>query len=634
MWRHGALGERMAAVLMALGCVCGLGGVYTALSGGPGQEFVLPSPVAGAAFTVAVDALSALFLVPLLVVALLGSVYGLQYWKQAEHPENGRKLRLCYGLATGSMALLVVARSGVLFLFAWEAMALSAFFLVATEDTDGETLSAGWLYLAASHFATLCLFGLFALLHYATGTSDLAPLKEVAPGLALAIFLLALVGFGTKAGMMPLHVWLPGAHAMAPSHVSALMSGVLIKMGVYGLVRVCSLLPQPPAWWGSLILGLGVTSGVLGVAFAVGQHDVKRLLAYHSIENIGIIFMGLGLAMLGRSLGRADWAVLGLGGALLHVWNHGLFKALLFLSAGSVIHATHTREIDHLGGLAKAMPRTALAFLVGAVAICGLPPLNGFVSELFVYLGLFRTLGIGGGPSWAGAAFAAPALALIGALAAACFVKAFGAVFLGEPRSAHARQAHESGPAMLAPLAVLAACCFFIGLAPGLVAPALDQGVKAWGGPGPEPPALTDLAPLGWVSGMGLALVAALAAGALVLRGCVRRGLVGSAVTWDCGYAAPAPTMQYTSSSFAQMLVGLFGWALRPRGHRPRIEGLFPQRADFHSEVPDAALEGAVLPASRLVARFSWWLRFLQRGSIQTYLLYIFAILIILLLWR
>src|SRR5437879_558109 len=202
---------------------------------------------------------------------------------------------------------------------------------------------------------------------------------------------------------MPLHVWLPSAHAAAPSHVSAIMSGVLIKMGIYGLVRVTSLLPAPPLEWGGIVLAFGVVSGVLGVAFAIGQHDLKRLLAYHSIENIGIIVMGLGLALMGRSLGRDDWIILGLSACLLHVWNHALFKALLFLSAGSVIHTAHTRELDRLGGLAKTMPWTALSFLVGAVAICGLPPLNGFVSEFLLSLGLFGTLGTGAGQSVAGA---------------------------------------------------------------------------------------------------------------------------------------------------------------------------------------------------------------------------------------
>ncbi len=233
------------------------------------------------------------------------------------------------------------------------------------------------------------------------------------------------------------------------------MSGVIIKMGIYGLVRVTSLLPHPPLEWGGVVLGLGVVSGVLGVAFAIGQHDLKRLLAYHSIENIGIIVMGLGLALIGRSLGRADLGRPRPGRRLLHVWNHALFKALLFFSAGSVIHAAHTREIDHLGGLAKAMPWTALCFLVGAVAICGLPPLNGFVSEFLIYLGLFGTARHQHGPTFAGAAFAAPALALIGALAVACFVKVYGAVFLGTARSEHAEHAHESPLSMLGPMGVL-----------------------------------------------------------------------------------------------------------------------------------------------------------------------------------
>ena len=244
---------------------------------------------------------------------------------------------------------------------------------------------------------------------------------------------------------MPLHVWLPSAHAVAPSHVSAIMSGVIIKMGIYGLLRVTSLLGNPPLAWGVVVLALGVVSGVLGVAFAIGQHDLKRLLAYHSIENIGIIVMGIGLAMIGRSLGREDWVILGMGGSLLHVWNHALFKALLFLSAGSVIHSAHTREIDHLGGLAKTMPWTSVCFLVGSVAICGLPPLNGFVSEFLIYLGLFGTLVPRDGPAYAGAAFAAPALALIGALAVACFVKVYGAVFLGD-RPVEARPARARVP--------------------------------------------------------------------------------------------------------------------------------------------------------------------------------------------
>jgi hydrogenase-4 component B len=434
---------------------------------------------------------------------------------------------------------------------------------------------------------------------------------------------------------------------------------------------VTSLLPNPPLEWGCVVLGLGVVSGVLGVAFAVAQHDLKRLLAYHSIENIGIIVMGLGLALIGRSLGRDDWVILGLAGGLLHVWNHALFKALLFLSAGSVIHATHTREIDHLGGLAKTMPWTALAFLVGAVAICGLPPLNGFVSEFLIYLGLFGTLGYREGPSVTrtavtAVAFAAPALALVGTLAVACFVKVYGAIFLGTARTKHAKHAGESPPSMLGPMGVLVGCCFLIGLFPLLIAPIFARAISDWAPNIPDAgPRLVTLARLDWITAMGLLLIAALLLGGAALWLRLRRSVVASGATWGCGYAAPTPRMQYSSSSFAQLLVGLFAWALRPRRHMPKIAPsrsqteigneaasgpesapsrsqtpfgnevpLFPQQTRFHSETPDAMLDQAVLPAFRFGAWLFSWFRVFQQGSIQTYLLYIFVALIALLLWR
>jgi hydrogenase-4 component B len=371
------------------------------------------------------------------------------------------------------------------------------------------------------------------------------------------------------------------------------------------------------------------------VAFAIAQHDLKRLLAYHSIENIGIIVMGLGLALLGRSLDRADWVVLGLSGSLLHVWNHAAFKALLFLSAGSVIHAVHTREIDHLGGLAKRMPWTAACFLVGAVAICGLPPLNGFVSEFLIYVGLFRTLGDGEEASFAGAAFAVPALALIGALAVACFVKVYGAMFLGTARSDHVWHAYESPRSMIGPMGVLVAGCFLIGLAPFLISPVLEQAVWAWAPDLKDTgPRLGTLVPLAWLSVMGLLLLAALLLASLWLRWRLRDSVVEQGATWGCGYVAPTARMQYTSSSFAQMLVGLFGWALFPRTHRPSVLPLFPTKTEFHSQVPDTVLDEAVLPAFRVLARLFSWFRVFQQGSIQTYLLYIFIALIALLLWR
>jgi len=630
-------GQWVTTFLAVLGAGLGLGGVVWFWATGESQPVVLPWSIPGAEFSVAMDGLSAIFLVPVFLISLLGNIYGLGYWKQTEHPKNGRKLRLFYGTLTAGMALLVIARNSIPFLFGWEIMGLSTFFLIGTEDHKKEVREAAWIYLVVTHVATLSLFALFALLRVANGSFALAPLREnsLSPGMATAVLILALVGFGSKGGIMPLHVWLPSAHAVAPSHVSAIMSGVNIKMGIYGLVRITSFLPHPPREWGILLLGLGVASGVLGVLFAIGQHDLKRLLAYHSIENIGIIVMGLGLALIGRSSNRADWVVLGLGGALLHVWNHALFKALLFLSAGSVIHAVHTREIDHLGGLGKAMPRTSFCFLIGAVAICGLPPLNGFVSEFLIYLGLFRTLVDGEGTSFTGASFAAPALALIGALAVACFVKVYGAAFLGTARSEHARHAHESPSIMLGPMGVLVACCFLIGLAPLLIAPFLQQGIWAWAPDLKDSgPRLTMLAPLEWIAVMGLLLNITVLLGGVVLWMRLRRSVVDEGATWGCGYVAPTPRMQYTSSSFAQMLVGIFGWVLRPRTRQPKELPLFPGETDFHSEVPDRVLDDVLLPTFRFGAWLFSWFRVFQQGNIQIYLLYIFLALIALLFWR
>ncbi len=635
--RTTATGQWVSTGLVVVGGLLGLGGVAVYWATGDGPGVALPVSVPAATCRARVDGLSALFLVPVFLVSLLGSVYGLEYWRQVDHPTNGRKLALFYGLLPAGMAVLLVAADGFLFLVGWEVMALAAFFLVTTEDHEKEPRAAGWVYLVAAHVSALCLFGLFALLFAATGSLDLAPISpdRTTPGTSTAMFVLVLVAFGLKAGVMPLHVWLPGAHAAAPSHVSAIMSGVIIKMGVYGIVRFTAILPHQRPEWGAVVLGLGAVSGVLGVAYAIGQHDLKRLLAYHSIENIGIIMMGVGLALLGRSLGRPDWVVLGLAGALLHVWNHALFKALLFLSAGSVVHATHTREIDHLGGLAKPMPATALCFLAGAVAICGLPPLNGFVSEFLIYLGLFRTLSATDGPALVGA-FAVPALALIGALAVACFVKVFGAVFLGTARSEHGRHARESRPTMVIPMGVLVVCCLFIGLFPGRVAPVLAMGVDAWAPGTGAGERLEALAPFDRVGAMGFALLGGLCLTAVLLRWLVRRGPVEVGATWGCGFSAPTPRMQYTSSSFAQMLVRLFAWALMPRTRKPKSRqlALFPGKSGFHSEVPDAVLDRGLLPVFRSVARLLARLRVLQRGSVQVYLLYVFLALLALLLWR
>ena len=630
-------GQWVATLLMVVGCTFGLLGTVWSLNA-PDERIILslPTPIPSANFLLSADVLSAFFLIPIFGLTFLGAIYSLDYWSASDHPEDGKRLRFFYGLITASMSIIVLAHNSVTFLIGWEVMAVSAFFLVGTQDTQADARAAAWLYFAASHAATLTLFVMFALLNQVTGSYDLIPLSGdvVSPLMFSAIFLLALAGFGLKAGLMPLHFWLPSAHATAPSHVSAVMSGVMIKTGIYGLVRVTWLLPIPPLWHGELLLTLGAISAVLGVAFALGQHDLKRLLAYHSIENIGIIVIGLGLAMVGRSTGHELWIVLGLSGCLLHVWNHALFKSLLFLSAGCVIHARGTREIDHLGGLAKSMPWTSACFLLGAAAICGLPPLNGFISEFMIYLGLFQTLGLHNEQGLPGIAFLVPVMALMGTLAVACFVKVFGVVFLGSDRSQHAHPAHEATWIMIGPMCVLAIGCIVIGLGSPLIAPWLDRTLAVWSHQ-PNLPigTLESAAPLAEVSVLSIGLLVTLSVGGILLGWRIRSQPVTWTETWGCGYSAPTARMQYTASSLAQMLVGILAWPLQPQVQRPTGLHYFPVKAKFESYVPEVVLERFITPTVNGVGKILYWFRLVQQGSIQIYLLYIFAILVVLLMF-
>jgi hydrogenase-4 component B len=626
-------GQRVTTGLLLLGSVTGLAGAGLALADAAAPALAADWLLPWGRFAVALDPLAVVFLFPVFVIPALGSIYGLGYWPHAAHPENGRRLGLFFGLLAGAMGLVVVARDGVLFLIAWEAMALSAYFAATAEDDNPEVVRAGRIYLIATHIGTLCLIALFSLWRRATGSFGLEPAPGLATETAGLLFGLGLVGFGFKAGLMPLHVWLPGAHANAPSHVSAVMSGVMLKMGVYGLVRLTALLPVPAAWWGAALMAVGAVSGVAALLYAIGQHDLKRMLAYSSIENIGIIALGLGLALLGRFHGRPDWILLGLGGALLHVWNHSLFKSLLFFNAGAIIHATHTREMDRLGGLARRMPWTAALFVTGAAAICALPPLNGFAGEWLLYLGLFRAAGAGTGPAFPAAALGAVALSLIGALAVACFVKALGVMFLGEPRNAHAGQAKDPSPALLAPMAVLAGSCAVLGLFPVLAAPLLERAAAAWSGTPAAPGALSGLAPLRGLAWTGLALLALAGLIRLALKRTPRASLVHQTGTWDCGYARPNARMQYTGSSFGDSLVGLGAFLLWPKRQRPAIHALFPRAAFFKRALPDAVLDRLVLPSFRFAGRHLPRLRLLQQGQTHLYVLYILLIMFTLLVW-
>jgi hydrogenase-4 component B len=577
-------------------------------------------PLCGELLHLRLDAISALFLALLAVVAGAGAVYARGYWPDTAHPRTARAGRKGWSAILLSMGFVLVTGNGLHFLLGWELFTVSAFFLITLDSQRRAVRNAGWLYLAASHAGTVCLFAYFSILAARTGSWELGPLQAAAAthGDLAPLFWLALFGFGLKAGLFPLHIWLPSAHANAPSHVSALLSGVTIKMGIYGLVRFSGWMPVPPAA-GWVIAALGVTSAVLGVAFALGQHDLKRLLAYHSVENIGIILIGLGFALVASADGQALWGQLALAGALLHVWNHGLFKSLLFLGAGSVLHATGTREMSQLGGLARIMPWTAALFALGAAAICGLPPLNGFVSEWLVFLGLFEAVLSRAAMTWL-AIPAAILLGVTGALALACFVKVCGVVFLGAPRSAAAEHAHECAPAMRGPMILLAACCVVIGLAPIAFWPAISQAVAVWQPAWTPTSASVPLLTLGWAH-LGLAALA-LAAAVWLWRRIGRQGL-RRALTWDCGYAFPTARMQYTAGSFAGIITEWFDWILRPQRHEHRPEDVLPARVAFSEHTPETVLEHVIHPAGAIVMKLSDATRRLQHGHLQSYLLYL-----------
>lgn len=638
------LAARRAALARWVGGLTALGSGILAmvcgsevLRGQATPTLSLPWPMPGAALSLQIDGLSAFFVLVIGLISALAALYGVAYLRPYQGHRNLGFVWFFFHLLVAAMLVVVTSRNAVLFLVAWEVMALASFFLVMFEHEHGEVVRAGWIYLVATHVGTAFLLALFVLLGKAGRSMDFADFRIPTTGPAGAtMFLLAVIGFGTKAGFVPLHVWLPEAHPAAPSFVSAVMSGVMIKTGIYGLLRVMTWAgPQgtlPPLWWGQVLVGIGAVSGILGVLFALTQHDLKRLLAYHSVENIGIITLGLGLGVVGLATGNALMATLGLCGGLLHVLNHAVFKGLLFLGAGSVLHATGTRQIEHLGGLLKRMPFTGGTFLVASAAISGLPPLNGFVSEFLIYVAAFTAIVHGGQPG-VGAAVVG-SLALIGGLAAACFTKAFGIVFLGEARTPAVAKAHEGPLAMLIPMVVLAGLCVGLGLAGPWVVQWVMPAVRPLM-PGPLVPPLAETGQcLVSISSMALALLA-MVLGLAALRWRLLAGRsVDQAVTWDCGYAAPTPRMQYTASSFAQPIVGMFRSILRPHAGLQRPEGLWPSHASLHVHTDDVFTQSGYRPVLQSAGRLAGRLRWLQQGRNQMYVLYIAITVLVLLLWK
>lgn len=630
---------RLSAALIVSACVAGLAAALPALRGAAVAEFRLPwMSFIGGAFALRLDALSAFFLVPLFLICALAAIYGVGYLKHDRDAARQSGAWCFTSLLVASMALVVTARNALLFLAAWEVMALTSFMLVTHESERPEVRQAGRTYLIATHLGTIFLFVFFLLAAARSGSLDFGDWSRLhetlSPRLATLLFVCAVAGFGTKAGIMPLHVWLPEAHPAAPSHISAIMSGVMIKTGIYGLLRLLPTLGVPPAWWGWTFVAIGLSSGILGVLFALAQHDMKRLLAYHSVENIGIITLGMGVGYLGLHGGHPVVATLGFAGALLHVFNHAVFKSLLFLGAGVVAQAAGTREVDHLGGLMKRMPATGLCFLVGATAICGLPPFNGFASEFLIYAASLTGAAGSAGPGVVALVAAAAGLALIGGLAAACFAKLFGIAFLGEPRGQHVAAA-DAAPAMRGAMFALAAICCLV--TPGIVLamqallPAVTLIMAAAGAQSVLPSGMAvALRHIGWIMAGVMALLALLA----FARGrLLRRRPVAVAGTWDCGYAAPTARMQYTASSFAQPVVALFFSTLRTQ-RRFRIDpGYFPAAAELATATADLFHERLYAPLFSLSGRWLSRLKWIQAGRVQLYVLYIVLTLLALLAW-
>lgn len=622
--------------LVALG-VAAIGGAALADGFAP-ERWVLPLGLPDLPFHLRLDALSGFFLALLGVAGAGISMFAAGYFREGEGTAPGL-LGLQYHVFLASMALVVLADDAYLFMVAWETMALSSYFLVATQHRIPEIRRAGFLYLLMAHVGALALLLCFGVLHGGSWemTFDAMRGGALPPAWASVAFLLALFGFGTKAGLVPLHVWLPEAHPAAPSPVSAMMSGLMLKTAVYGLLRVgMDLLSGGAWWWGLLAMALGLGSAMFGAVFAAVQTDMKRLLAYSSIENIGLIFTGVGLAMLCRAFGMHALAALALAAALIHAFNHALFKSLLFLATGSVLHATRERSLGKLGGLIRRMPWVALLALVGTLAIAGLPPLNGFVSEWLLLQAFLSTPAIPHAFINMIVPLGAAVVALTAALAGYVMVKFYGVIFLGQPREPSLMHAHDAGWLERIGLAWLALGCVAVGVLPQVALDATAGVTQALAGTalqrGPAPWWIAPVA-TAQASYSGLWLLAGMLGVVAVTFVLVRRlyhGRVRRTPPWNCGYPWLTPRMQDTAEGFGQPIRRIFGPVFRIEREVPSPTDSAPR---YRIRIDDRFWHALYLPIVGAVRGVADAVAVLQRGRLAVYLLYSFLTLIVLLVF-
>ncbi|MBP7508023.1 MAG: hypothetical protein KA807_09385 [Prolixibacteraceae bacterium] len=583
------------------------------------------------------DSLSAWFIIVISITFITSSIYGAKYMEAYKERKSNLSLHwICFLFVKTGLIAITVIQNSIVFLIAWEIMAVSAFFLVIFEGEKMKTIKAGMNYLIQSHLVIIFLSIAFIWVASVTGSFSFSSISEFVktqkPVVNLVLMLLFFIGFGFKAGFIPFHTWLPHAHPAAPSHISGMMSGVLIKIGIYGILRMILLINVNYLVTGYIILFISVITGIYGVMQAIVQHNLKRLLAYHSIENIGIIGIGIGVGCIGIGNENEIMSVLGFSGALLHVLNHSLFKSLLFYSAGNVYQSTHTMNIEKFGGLIKKMPHTAILFLIAALAICGLPPFNGFVSEFLIYCGSLKGIISIPFPYILFPVFGMLGLALIGGLAILCFTKAFGSIFLGVPRAAFHKEHQENHIMRLVPMYFIVALILMIGIFPQLFFKFLMKPVSQF--VTNIPLAGPEVLHFEVINKIGLFSLAFIILAALVFT--IRRlansnKKIEKEETWGCGYTAPNNKMQYTASSFVRSYRKLAEPVLMFRKNKKEITGTFPSEGGHEIHPMDKIEEYLIQQPLRQFRLFLSKFLFLQNGKLQFYVLYgmIFIMVII-----